>query len=138
MESIKTSCIINVEFYDLDPMNVVWHGNYIKFLEEARCDMLEKIGYTYDNMREDGSVYPVAKMDLKYIKPATFRQKLLVETTLLELEPAMIISYLIKDEKTGEKLFRAKSMQIRVDTKTGETIYFAHEKFLQKIKEYKK
>ena len=138
MKSIKTSCTIKVEFYNLDPMNVVWHGNYIKFLEEARCDMLEKIGYTYDNMREDGSVYPVAKMDLKYIKPATFRQILLVETTLLELEPAMIISYIIKDQKTKEKLFKAKSMQIRVDVKTRETLYSAHKNFLQKIKEYNK
>ena len=138
MKSIKTSCTIKVEFYNLDPMNVVWHGNYIKFLEEARCDMLEKIGYTYDNMREDGSVYPVAKMDLKYIKPATFRQILLVETTLLELEPAMIISYIIKDQKTKEKLFKAKSMQIRVDVKTRETLYNAHKNFLQKIKEYNK
>ena len=51
MKKIKTQLIHKVEFYDLDPMNVVWHGNYIKYLEAARCDMLSKIGYTYDDMK---------------------------------------------------------------------------------------
>ena len=64
----KTEMKLTVQFYDLDPMNVVWHGNYLKYLESARCDLLKKIGYDYDNMRADGVVYPIAKMDLKYIK----------------------------------------------------------------------
>ena len=46
MKNIETQYKLKVEFYDLDPMNVVWHGNYLKYLEAARCDMLEKIGYT--------------------------------------------------------------------------------------------
>ena len=138
MEKIQTNCTLEVEFYDLDPMNVVWHGNYIKYLEAARCDMLSKIGYTYDDMKNDNSAYPVATMELKYIKPAVFKQKLLIETTLESVEPAMIINYLIKDKLTGEKLFKAKSMQIRVDTVTKESLYTAHENFLRKIEEYRK
>ena len=138
MEKIQTNCTLEVEFYDLDPMNVVWHGNYIKYLEAARCDMLSKIGYTYDDMKNDNSAYPVATMELKYIKPACFKQKLLIETTLESVEPAMIINYLIKDKLTGEKLFKAKSMQIRVDTVTKESLYTAHENFLRKIEEYRK
>ena len=39
--------ILDVPFYDVDPMNIVWHGNYIKYLEQARCDMFSKIGYTF-------------------------------------------------------------------------------------------
>lgn len=42
---------IDVQFFDLDPMNVVWHGNYVKYLETARCDLLAKVGYTYDDMK---------------------------------------------------------------------------------------
>jgi len=33
MKSITTETNIKVEFYDLDPMNIVWHGNYVKYLE---------------------------------------------------------------------------------------------------------
>lgn len=129
----KTETKLTVQFYDLDPMNVVWHGNYLKYLESARCDLLKKIGYDYDNMRADGVVYPIAKMDLKYIKPCKFNQVLFVETIVEELEPSLIIKYNIFDEESGEKVFSAKSMQICVDIKTGESIYSAPEGLKQKL-----
>lgn len=129
----KTEMKLTVQFYDLDPMNVVWHGNYLKYLESARCDLLKKIGYDYDNMRADGVVYPIAKMDLKYIKPCKFNQVLFVETIVEELEPSLIIKYNIFDEESGEKVFSAKSMQICVDIKTGESIYSAPEGLKQKL-----
>lgn len=129
----KTETKLTVQFYDLDPMNVVWHGNYLKYLESARCDLLKKIGYDYDNMRADGVVYPIAKMDLKYIKPCKFNQVLFLETIVEELEPSLIIKYNIFDEESGEKVFSAKSMQICVDIKTGESIYSAPEGLKQKL-----
>lgn len=129
----KTETKLTVQFYDLDPMNVVWHGNYLKYLESARCDLLKKIGYDYDKMRADGVVYPIAKMDLKYIKPCKFNQVLFVETIVEELEPSLIIKYNIFDEESGEKVFSAKSMQICVDIKTGESIYSAPEGLKQKL-----
>lgn len=129
----KTEMKLTVQFYDLDPINVVWHGNYLKYLESARCDLLKKIGYDYDNMRADGVVYPIAKMDLKYIKPCKFNQVLFLETIVEELEPALIIKYNIFDEESGEKVFSAKSMQICVDIKTGESIYSAPEGLKQKL-----
>ena len=44
---------LKIPFYDLDPMNVVWHGNYIKYMEQARCDLFSKLHYTYNDMRDD-------------------------------------------------------------------------------------
>ena len=102
---IVCESFIDVQFFDLDPMNVVWHGNYIKYLEQARCEMLAKIGYTYDDMKADGFAYPIAKMDLKFIKPAQFMQKLKVVTTLVEFEPSLNIKYEIFDMNFGEKIF---------------------------------
>ena len=82
MKKIFTETFIEVPFYDLDSMDVVWHGNYIKYLEVARCDLLSKIGYTYNDMRADGVAYPVATMDLKFIKPAVFSQKVFDQALL--------------------------------------------------------
>ncbi len=129
-------CLIDVQFFDLDPMNIVWHGNYVKYLEHARCDMLSKIGYSYDDMRADGIAYPVAKMDLKFIKPAFFMQKLKIVTRLVEIEPSLIIKYEIFDATTGEKIFTAKSMQICVDINSMESIYTAPKKFIERLKNY--
>lgn len=127
---------IDVQFFDLDPMNVVWHGNYIKYLETARCDMLSKIGYTYNEMKEDGFAYPIAKMDLKFIKPAHFNQKLKIVTKILEIEPALNIKYEIFDTQTNEKIFTAKSMQICVNIKTLESVYTAPKRFVESVKNY--
>lgn len=121
----KAEKLITVEFYDLDPMNVVWHGNYVKYLETARCDLLNKLGYNYMDMRSDGFVYPVATMEMKYIKPCTFNQELRIVSVIEEFEPCLIIKYTIFDNKTGEKLFKAKTMQICVDINTRESVYEA-------------
>lgn len=131
--NFEAETFITVQFYDLDPMNVVWHGNYIKYLETARCDLLSKIGYDYDNMREDGIAYPVATMDLKFMKPCTFNQKLKVVSSVEEIEPCLIIKYMIYDALTGEKLFKAKTMQICVDVHSKESVYSAPERLKEKL-----
>ena len=136
MKEIKAETIIQVPFYDLDPMGVVWHGNYVKYLEAARCDLLSKIGYTYTDMMNEGIAYPVATMDLKFIKSAVFSQKLKVVTEITEYDPALYIKYEIFDADTGEKLFKAKSMQICINAKTGESVYVPPKKFVEKLEEY--
>lgn len=133
MMKFEAETYITVQFYDLDPLNVVWHGNYIKYLENARCDLLSKIGYDYESMRKDNIAYPVVKMDLKFIKPCTLNQKLKVVSIVEEIEPALIIKYLITDAQTGERLFRAKSMQICVNLLTNESIYNAPENLKEKF-----
>ena len=136
MKEIKAETIIEVPFYDLDSMGVVWHGNYVKYLEAARCDLLSKIGYTYTDMMNEGIAYPVATMDLKFIKSAVFSQKLKVVTEITEYDPALYIKYEIFDADTGEKLFKAKSMQICINAKTGESVYVPPKKFVEKLEEY--
>ena len=134
---IEAETYITVQFFDLDPMNVVWHGNYIKYLETARCDLLAKIGYDYTDMARECVAYPVATMDLKFMKPCKFNQKLKVISSLEEIEPCLIIKYTIFDAQTNEKMFKAKSMQIRVDINTKESLYTVHENFAKKIEDYR-
>lgn len=130
---IEAETYITVQFYDLDPMGVVWHGNYIKYLETARCALLAKIGYDYNSMREDGVAYPIAAMDLKFIKPCTFNQKLKLISCIEEIEPCLIIKYTIFDAKTGEKLSKAKTMQICVDLSKKESSYSAPKGLKEKL-----
>lgn len=132
MSIFKTETEIQIPFYDNDPMGIVWHGNYVKYLEVARCDMLDKIGYNYLDMKNDNVMYPIAKLDMKYIKPTTFNQKIRVECAIEEIEPSLIIKYTIFDEENN-KIFKAKSMQICVDFTTKESIYTAPEKFKERL-----
>lgn len=133
MSIAEAETTIEVQFYDLDPMNVVWHGNYFKYMEIARCELLKKIKYNYDDMKLDGIMYPIAKTEMKFIKSATFAQELTVKAILEELEPGLNIKYIIKDSATNEVLFKAKTMQICVDVKSGKSLYQAPEKFKRGI-----
>ena len=125
MTLFKSKTEIKIPFFDLDPMGIVWHGNYVKYMEIARCDMFSKLNYTYKTMKEEGIVYPVAKMETKFIEPLVFEQDIVVETHLVEIEPAIIIKYLFFDKKTNKKVFKGQTMQIGVNALSKETIYNA-------------
>ena len=137
MSLFKAEYELKVSFEDIDLMGIVWHGNYIKYLEQARCDMLSKLNYTYMDMKDDGFSYPVAKMKIKYIKPAKFEDVLVVKSELVELEPAMNIKYVIFNKSTKEKIFEAKTMQIAFDFKTNKSVYTPPKRFIEALKRAK-
>ncbi len=129
MSLFESEYNIKIPFHDLDPMNVVWHGNYIKYLEQARCDMFDKLGYTYYDMKDDNYVYPVAKLNTKYIKPLSFNQEVTIKASLIEIEPAIIIKY--KMFNKSDIVFEAETMQIGINITTGESVYNAPVKLLK-------
>lgn len=59
---------ILVPFFDVDTMHVVWHGHYVKYLEVARCALLDKIGHNYTHMLDSGYAWPVIDMQLRYVR----------------------------------------------------------------------
>ena len=134
MSLFKSEYELKVPFEDLDPMGIVWHGNYMRYLEHARCDMLSKLNYTYKNMKSDGFAYPVAKMNVKYIKPATFEDILVIKSDLISIEPSLDIQYVIFNKATNEKIFEASTMQIGINAKTGESIYTAPIGLIEAVK----
>ena len=122
---------MKIPFHDLDPRNVVWHGNYVKYLEQARCDMFDKIGYTYYDMLNDDYVYPVAKMNTKFIKPIGFNQEVVMKSSLEEIEPAMRIKYVMYCNE--EKVFEAETTQIAVLFSSKQSVYCAPDRLKQKL-----
>lgn len=63
-----------VEFYDVDSMNIVYHGNYVKFMEVGRCALLDEIGYNYNEMREENFSFPVVDIKVRYLKSLHFNE----------------------------------------------------------------
>ncbi|AFU20077.1 thioesterase [Actinobacillus suis H91-0380] len=99
----------------------MWHGHYVKYLEMARCAFLEEINYTYDVMRQNGFAYPIVALDLKYVKPALFRQRIRVELALIEYESCIRFDYIIVDALTGEKLTKGSTTQMAIEIESRET-----------------
>lgn len=133
---IEAEVEFNVEFYDVDSMDVVWHGNYVKYLELGRVALLEKIRYDYNAMKESGYVFPVTSLKLKYIKPLVFRQKVVIKAALVEYENRLRINYIIYDKVTGEIATKAESIQMAVNMKTKTTMFECPECFIKKVREF--
>ena len=110
-------------FHDLDPMYIVWHGNYVKYLEIARCALLERFGYNYPQMRDSGYAWPVVDMRLKYVRPARFGQRIKIRATISEWENRLKIDYQISDAETGDKINIAHTIQVAVEISSGEMQY---------------
>ncbi|MBS7662297.1 acyl-CoA thioesterase [Pseudomonas lalucatii] len=103
-----------VPFFDVDSMEVVWHGHYVKYFEEARCALLDRLGHNYRQMREAGYAWPVIDLQLRYIRGARFGQRLKVRADLVEWENRLKIHYLISDAASGERMTRGSSVQVAV------------------------
>lgn len=118
----RLSCEIEVTpaFCDIDVMEIVYHGHYVRYLELARSALLARFGYDYPRMRDSGYAWPVIDMRLKYVRPARFGQKLRVHASISEWENRLRIDYLIRDAATGEKVNAAYTIQVAVDVGTRE------------------
>ncbi len=132
---ITASVQIQAQFYHLDPMEVVWHGNYVRFFEQARCALLDKIDYNYPQMRDSGYMWPIVDMRVKYVRPVSFAQEINIEATLVEYENRLKINYLITDVKTGEKLTKGFTIQVAVDGDTQEMQFESPAILFDKVKE---
>jgi acyl-CoA thioester hydrolase len=124
---------IQVQFFDLDPMEIVWHGNYVKYLEVARCALLDKISYNYIEMKNSGYAWPIIDMQLRYVGPAIFGQSLRLRAEIVEWENRLKINYLISDALTGKRINRASTTQVAVDIATGEMCFVSPPALLQKL-----
>ncbi|MFK0086058.1 acyl-CoA thioesterase [Pseudomonas sp. NPDC090755] len=109
-----------VPFFDVDSMLVVWHGHYVKYLEVARCALLDRLDHNYLQMQASGFMWPVIDLQLRYIRGATFGQHLKVRASLVEWENRLKINYLISDAVTGERMTRASTVQVAVEIASGE------------------
>ena len=108
-----------VPFFDVDSMEVVWHGHYVKYLEIARCALLDRVGHNYTQMKAAGYVWPVIDVQLRYARAARFGQRLRVRADLVEWENRLKIHYLITDAASGERITRASTVQVAVRLADG-------------------
>ena len=113
---------IAIQFYDLDPMDVVWHGNYPRFLEQARCALLDRIGYNYVQMKASGYAWPIVDMRIRYVRPIIMAERIVVTAKLMEYEHRLKLEYRIRRKAGGEVLTKAQTVQVAVHMLSGDLL----------------
>jgi len=124
---------LQIPFHDVDAMEIVWHGHYVRYFEVARCAALETIGYGYQAMKASGYSFPVTDLRVRYAKPATFGQRVIVRAELKEWENRLRFSYVIRDAVTGQRLTKAETTQVAVDLSTDEMLFVSPPVVFEKL-----
>ena len=124
---------ILVPFFDVDMMEVVWHGHYAKYFEVARCALLERIGHNYQQMRDAGYAWPIIDVQLRYMRGARFNQRIVVRADLVEWENRLKINYLIRDAETGERMTRGSTVQVAVEIASREMLLASPRVFVDAV-----
>jgi acyl-CoA thioester hydrolase len=134
--NIYAEAEITVEFYDLDPLKVVWHGNYINYFEVGRRALLEKIGYSYDEMEKTGYAFPVIEVSAKYLSSLRFKDRARIKAILMEYENRLLIRYEIRNAQTGQLTTKGSSTQMAFDVKNNDSCFVCPSVLTKKIEAY--
>ena len=124
---------LEIPFHDVDMMEVAWHGHYVRYLEIARCKLLDQLGYNYPQMRESGYAWPVIDLRVRYVAPLRFQQKIKISAWIAEWENRLRVEYLISDLATGARLTKGHTDQVAVDMKTGDMLLASPAILLEKL-----
>lgn len=94
-----------INYYETDRMGVVHHSNYIRYMEEARCSLLEKINMPFSLLEENGITIPVLGVNCSYKYHVTFEDTIIIKLFLKEYSGVkMTIGYDVTDKKTGKTI----------------------------------
>jgi len=124
---------IEIPFQDGDPMGVTWHGNYFRYLEEARCELLRMLDYGYREMIASGYAWPIIDTRLQFVQPTEFWQRIRVRASIVEYENRLKIAYEITDAESGKRVTKGYTTQVAYDLKTDEMCFVSPPVLKEKI-----
>jgi acyl-CoA thioester hydrolase len=105
-----------VRFSEVDSMQIVWHGHYIKYMEEGREDFGRKFGISYMQIKANGYMAPVVKVVCEYKKPLEYDDRVIVETRYIDSDAAKIVyAFRIFRASDGELVATGESVQVFLD-----------------------
>lgn len=133
---VSASAVASPQFYDLDPMNIVWHGNYPRFLELGRVAVMDKIGYGYEAMKKSGFSWPIVDLQMHYARPMRYGQSVEINAGIVEWENRLKLSYVIRDAESRAKIMRASTLQVAVNLEAGEMQWVSPPALLEKLAPY--
>lgn len=107
---------IFVRFSEVDSMAVVWHGNYVKYLEDGREAFGRQYGLGYNDVYAAGYMTPIVKMELNYLKTTSYGEELSIESKLIPTDAAKVVfEYRVFRKSDNALVLKAKTVQVFMD-----------------------
>ncbi|WP_293711808.1 acyl-CoA thioesterase [uncultured Parabacteroides sp.] len=111
---------LRVRFSEVDSMEVVWHGEYVRYMEDGREAFGRQYGIGYTDIRDAGYVVPIVELDVQYKQFLKYGESAIVETRYIRTDAAKILfEYVIFRESDETVVAMGSSMQVFVNKATG-------------------
>ncbi len=109
---------VRVYYEDTDMGGIVYHANYLRYIERARSDWVRGLGNDQNAMRDAGVIWVVQRVEADYLASAKYDDELMVATEVIKVTPARLIMGQVVTR--GETvLFRAKVTAVCVAADGG-------------------
>lgn len=106
-----------VRFSEVDSMQVVWHGEYVRYFEDGREAFGRQYsGLGYLDFYANGYTAPIVDLQLQYISPLSVNEVAVIETRFIDMAAAKLcFEYIIHRQSDGALVARGSSVQVFVD-----------------------
>ena len=116
MKELKSTVPLKIRFSEVDSMNIVWHGSYVMYFEDAREAFGKKYGLAYLDIFGNGFYAPLVDLSFKYKSPITYDMKPEITITYKPVDAAKIVfDYEITNPENGDVLATGHSVQVFMD-----------------------
>ena len=133
--AIDAEIEFDVAFHDIDMVGVVWHGHYLRYFENARWALMNRIGYGFAPMVASGYAWPIVELQAKYVNAARFGERLRARAALVEWENRLVVNYLLTRPADGMRIARGRTVQVAVDAGSGELQFECPAEFVRVVEQ---
>ena len=113
-----------VPFYDLDPMRMVWHGNYLKYFDTTRAELFYAAGFDpLEYFKKTNYLFPITKTSTKHIVSLRYRDEFTCKATVTEAQYKIVINFEIRLVGDHQLCARGKSEQVAVKYPAMEILF---------------
>lgn len=106
----------SVRFSEVDAIGIVWHGNFLKYLEDGRESFGKRFGLSYNDVYDKGWMTPIVNMNIDFKQQVRYGAELEIETVFRSTDAAKIVfQYTIYRKSDRAVVLTATSTQVFVD-----------------------
>jgi acyl-CoA thioester hydrolase len=101
-----------VQYYETDMMGLTHHSNYVRWMEEARIDFLDRLGFPYKAMEAAGILSPVTKISCEYKRPSSFGDLIEIRVSVSAFNGVVLAIQYVMSAEDGSVVCTASSEHV--------------------------
>lgn len=111
-----------VPFHDIDAMQVVWHGNYLKYFELARTELERSMDLGFERVASLGFVCPIVETHARHLSPLRYGDRARCRAWIAGWDRKLTLAYDVFNETTRRKSAEGMTVQVALNRETMELV----------------